>query len=703
MTSPDTTRQRQHKLRLGWVLVLGFVALSVVPLLFILAYGYQRNQSAITASLDEQLARDTVRNIHRVAELVDGAATAASLVGAAAEASPTEFHTEQGDPVIWRAVANAPQIDALYVSFEDGHHRVVSRIDDERRKSDPKIPAGAIWHASYIDDYSAGAARARHRRFFAVWPKVLDGSYAVPTTLDIRTLPHYVAAKMTDRLAIADPGINPDTGFPIMALGWPVHHDGQFIGFVGVNLTLTALSTYLREHRFSPHSLTVIVDDEGRVIAHPDPAATVRVAGGTSEFARVADLADRRVTEAMAHRDQAHGGHFRFTSSTGEELAVATEPFPAAFGKTWQVVIVAPTADFVGDLESTNRNVFALLALAVALELVVIYLLSRYIARHIARISEQFVSARRLSFPGDSSPRSFIGELSDLEGGFALLQNALSSFAKFVPADVVTQFIESGKPVAPGVQQRDATIFFCDLEGFSGQAENLSPDALLVQLTQYFSTMTRAIAEERGTIDKFIGDAVMAFWGAPTATDDHALRACTAAIRASRRMETLQAAWRAEGQPAMNVRIGLHSSSVLVGNIGSPERLSYTAIGDGVNVASRLEGMNKAFGSSVCVSDAVLAALGGRGVARPLRLVQVKGRRQEFMVYELLAMSGTTDPELCPRTGDEQLVALGTKAAELRTAGDVAGARGAYDAVLAQFPEDRVTRLLRAELETLVS
>lgn len=150
----------------------------------------------------------------------------------------------------------------------------------------------------------------------------------------------------------------------------------------------------------------------------------------------------------------------------------------------------------------------------------------------------------------------------------------------------------------------------------------------------------------------------------------------------------------------MNVRIGLHSSSVLVGNIGSPERLSYTAIGDGVNVASRLEGMNKEFGSSVCVSDAVLAALGGRGLARPLRKVRVKGRRQEFMVYELLAITGTGDPELEPEPSDADLVALSTKAAELRLAGDMVGAEAAYDAVLARFPDDRVTRALKSELAT---
>src|SRR5213079_555713 len=170
------------------------------------------------------------------------------------------------------------------------------------------------------------------------------------------------------------------------------------IGFIGVNMTLVSLSEYLRDHRFSAHSVTVIVDDKGHVIAHPDRDASVHIVDGKPQLALVADLADRRIVEAVAHRDQARGQPFRFTSQAGESLAVAAEPFPTTFGTHWEVVVVAPTADFVGELETTNRHVFGMLAIAVAFELLIIYLLSRSIARHIARVSEQFVSARRLSF-----------------------------------------------------------------------------------------------------------------------------------------------------------------------------------------------------------------------------------------------------------------------------------------------------------------
>ena len=170
--------------------------------------------------------------------------------------------------------------------------------------------------------------------------------------------------------------------------------------------------------------------------------------------------------------------------------------------------------------------------------------------------------------------------------------------------------------------------------------------------------VTEAIAREYGTVDKFIGDAVMAFWGAPLAREDHVLRACAGALRAVRRMEELNREWARQGKPAIRMRIGLNTATVLVGNVGSAERFSYTVMGDGVNVASRLEGMNKQFGTTICISDSVFEAVADRVVARPLGPVVVKGRQREFMIYELLGLKNTDDPELTPRESDLDLAGI---------------------------------------------
>jgi adenylate cyclase len=191
------------------------------------------------------------------------------------------------------------------------------------------------------------------------------------------------------------------------------------------------------------------------------------------------------------------------------------------------------------------------------------------------------------------------------------------------------------------VEKRFLTILFSDPENFSTHAEQSTPDDLLDQMSVYFEQVFRAISDEKGTVDKFVGDGIVAFWGAPIALPDHVLRACAGALRAARRMQ--HEAWRAEGKPTFRIRVGLNSADVLVGNVESSKRFSYTVIGDGVNIAARLEGMNKTFGTTICISDSVFDAVASQTVAGPLRHVQVKGRKKEFMVYELLGMTSSDD------------------------------------------------------------
>jgi adenylate cyclase len=247
-----------------------------------------------------------------------------------------------------------------------------------------------------------------------------------------------------------------------------------------------------------------------------------------------------------------------------------------------------------------------------------------------------------------------------------------------------------------GVEKRFLTILFSDLENFSTKAEQLTPDDLLNQMSVYFEQVSGAISDEQGTVDKFIGDGVMAFWGAPMPLADSVLRACSGALRAARRMETTNQKWRTEGRPMFRIRIGMNSADVLVGNVGSSERFSYTAMGDGVNVAARLEGINKTFGTTICISDSVFDAVVSKILARPLRRVQVKGRKQAFMVYELLGISNSKDPELEARSNDMRLSEMTWDASEHFEKEDFAEAARRYRHILEQFPNDPVAKSMFA-------
>jgi hypothetical protein len=189
----------------------------------------------------------------------------------------------------------------------------------------------------------------------------------------------------------------------------------------------------------------------------------------------------------------------------------------------------------------------------------------------------------------------------------------------------------------------------------------------------------------------------MAFWNAPVERPDHVLRACTAALRAARRMERVNDVWEAEGRPRIHLRIGLNCANVLVGNVGSSNRLNYTALGDGVNVAARLEGINKLFGTTICISDSIYDQAKDDVLARPIKQVQVKGRKTEFMIYELLGLRRSDDPEVNVRDLDDELSAMTWRASKKFEAGDFPAAERAYRDILKEFPEDSLARFMIAE------
>ncbi|MFP6681686.1 MAG: adenylate/guanylate cyclase domain-containing protein, partial [Gammaproteobacteria bacterium] len=565
--------------------------------------------------------------------------------------NPESIKTENFDSILWRGLQESSQIDALYVSLEDGYHRVVTRVDEARRKSDAEVPANARWHASHIDSFDAGEHRARHLRFYRDWGKPPEKQYSVPTKLDIRILKHYAQAKQTGKFAISKPSINPHTGGPVISLGWPIFLKQKYIGFIGANMTFDLILAYFKANPISKNGMAVIIDETGHVITHPggqnlkviEKSGGLESAGAAAhkrvEFVLAETMEDMPLREAFLKRIRGTNSVFHFDASTGVEISASSRLFPPKFGLNWEILVLAPTNDFVGELKATNKAIAQGIFIIIIISLLFVYFFARGLSKNIERVSRHFEGIRDLAFATETDRNSKIKEISNLQNGLALLERALSSFVKFVPVGVVRHLVNSGTTIGPGVNKMLITILFCDLENFSTQAEKLSTEELLQQLNQYFSLITLAVAEEEGTVDKFIGDAVMALWGAPTPQPDHVVKACVAALKAKKRMDAVLAEWRAQGKPEMRVRIGLHSGEVLVGNVGSPERLAYTAIGDGVNVAARLEGTNKLFGSTICVSEDVRAALGKNAIMRPLRSLMLKGRVEQVMVYELLGLN----------------------------------------------------------------
>jgi adenylate cyclase len=226
-------------------------------------------------------------------------------------------------------------------------------------------------------------------------------------------------------------------------------------------------------------------------------------------------------------------------------------------------------------------------------------------------------------------------------------------FSRYVSPEYVRQLADGYRDLQLGGQRIPLTLLFSDIRGFTSISENHPPEVVVEVLNEYLARMSEVVFRHGGTLDKFIGDAVMAFWGAPVPVPDHARRAAETALDMVQELEKLNAGWAAEGRPIrIDIGIGLNTGEAIVGNIGSlGHKLDYTAIGDAVNLASRLEGLNKQYGTQVIISEGTREALGGEYETRALDEVRVKGKEQAVQIHELTGRRRIAVPALGPRAG----------------------------------------------------
>jgi adenylate cyclase len=217
------------------------------------------------------------------------------------------------------------------------------------------------------------------------------------------------------------------------------------------------------------------------------------------------------------------------------------------------------------------------------------------------------------------------------------------AFNRYVSPAVVESIVSNPSTLELGGHEVQATIFFSDLANFTSFSERLSPKDLVSLLNEYFTPMTNIIQEHRGALDKFIGDAIMAFWGAPLPLENHAQYACEAALKMKEALAGLREGWRLRKLPLITARMGIHSGTVVAGNVGSMDRFNYTVLGDTVNLASRLEGANKFYGTTILISEDTFQLAGPAFLAREIDSIRVKGRQTPVKIYELTGRQGEKD------------------------------------------------------------
>ncbi len=427
----------------------------------------------------------------------------------------------------------------------------------------------------------------------------------------------------------------------------PVRRDGVFVGAAAATASIRELSAWVRKVGKGGPGTRFVLYGSDRVLAHPLMAegypglSLEKPLPGLAAF-RDAVLAaiwrEEGRSELVISLVQGTNGHT--VRIDGDDHVFMYRrldgfgPEPLIVGVWFHVEDVSAefrrmTVAFIVGLGALVLSIFAAV------------ILGRRIARPIVRFSDAAAKVRELNIGeiGDL-PGSAFRELDRQARSFNAMLSALRWFELYVPRKIVERLVKRGGMDDTMSSEREITVMFTDIAGFSSVAESLSAPEVAALVNRHFEIVAGCIEAEEGTVDKFIGDSVMAFWGAPDAQPDAAERACRAALAIADGIRAENVRRRAQGEAPLGIRIGIHTGNATVGNIGAPGRINYTIIGDAVNVGQRLEQLGKTLypgGSEVAilVSEATAGGLGPDFDPKPVGKHRVKGRAGEVDVFSL--------------------------------------------------------------------
>jgi len=352
------------------------------------------------------------------------------------------------------------------------------------------------------------------------------------------------------------------------------------------------------------------------------------------------------------HTAAAHDNtiHSEMLSLDGEPYVTLFEPLELLGEAPARIALQRPLNAELAQARELENVVLIISAAA----LIAATLIAFVIARGVSRPMQQLAHHTKLVATGDYTQRidlpreDELGQLAtafnQMTAGLAERDRVRNLLGMVVSPEIATQLLQSDLKL--GGEEREVTILFCDLRDFTSFSEKMPPTEVLALLNRYLDRMSGIIEQHGGVIDKFIGDAIMALFGAPVALPDAASRAVAAARDMARALDVLNTELRAEGKPVLVFGIGINTARVVAGNMGSKTRLNYTVIGDGVNLASRLEGLTKepAYATPIIVSEATLSAISPRPAARALGEVQVKGKAEVVRIFALTPKGETNPP-----------------------------------------------------------
>ncbi|TIH12961.1 adenylate/guanylate cyclase domain-containing protein [Marinifilum sp. JC120] len=626
-----------------------FTTLICAIVLCVVVYGYVQN-SRIALFSAEQLIKQTGAAIGtKTQNIFDTAFTTVNTyVGFNEIEEKPSLHSHPMSNAFFRYLQEHQDFTSIFIGFADGDFFLVSSLRNrEEMKKEKNIPEKAQWYTQTIGHLPSG------RRYELT--KYLDEGFVTIGSksdsnpgYDPRLRTWYRSAKETDQTVLSDIYLFTLSGEPGLTVSR--HFDGAVPGVFGVDISLANLSGFMEKQLVGNNCEIMIFEPSGDLYGYHNMnrlGQSIYANPNNRGNPKVAGLKNQVLNSLISNHKKNIGANLRIHQLVveGKKYISLVDPLPKEYGKELFVAITVPESFFTGPIANIGKNTLLVSLGILLLFMPIIHLVAKRLSKPLIELTNSVKNIQQFKLDIPVEINSNIVEVRDLSKATETMRGTLNAFGKYIPRPLVQSMIVNRIVPELGGERKQLTFLFTDIKDFTTISETMTPEQLTGTITSYLKSMSRVILENGGTIDKYIGDAIMAFWNAPVNDKQHARNGCLTALYCRKTLNEFNSHCRDCNEPEMLTRLGIHTGDAVVGNIGSSDRMDYTAIGAAVNLASRLEGLNKYLGTEILVSEATKELAGDEFLFRFAGRVIPKGTTQSSGVYELMGTRSDSNGE----------------------------------------------------------
>ncbi|WP_406644886.1 adenylate/guanylate cyclase domain-containing protein [Aliisedimentitalea scapharcae] len=595
-----------------FAVILGVALVLAVPLA-IYSHVTHKNSTMITASEIMERSADILRL--KIDDLIKPAEAVAQVLAI----WPNVGHLphEEGHSAelfLSRQLTRLPYLASINIGFDDGSFYLIGLAASRppERLVELAAPEGTVFLTQSIFRNASGH-RVSVRRFLDHQGELLAASQTLDPEYDPRVRPWFKSA--TDDKSVSRTKLYKFTGTGLPGLTISRRHPG---GTVGVDVTLAQIEEFLGSEPQAESGLLTIFGSDGTVLA-----------------STAHDAEDELVqTDLIMRIQQEPGFRAGLIDAQGDPWVAHVVKASSRFEADEILALAMPVSTIAAPVNRVTRNTFLVSALILLSSIPIVWLVSRGLSRPLIGLATDADAIRRFDLDAPRSGTSVVEEIFQLQSAMDRMRTSLGVFGQYVPKALVQKLIQQNEIPHLGGTRRELTVLFMDMENFTAMSADLDPDDVMNRMSHYFEAVTQVLLAHGATIDKYIGDAVMAFWNAPEDTPDHAALACQAALAVKEAAAQVTNSWQDIEMP-VRTRIGVHTGPATVGNVGSSDRMNYTAFGATVNLAARLEGLNRDLKTDILVSTQLAKVCAGRFEFQSAGHSRLKGFAEPVEVFTL--------------------------------------------------------------------